>query len=95
MGILVLNFCGKTSALTLEIFGSFLVHSNFQVVCNKDGLYSSGCAVARAFPRYSQKAASRSVESVDVVFFRTDEDVPSRGLSEEDAFAFSVSGQSE
>eukprot|EP00117_Sycon_ciliatum_P023630 scpid60237/ scgid20034/ Probable aminopeptidase NPEPL1; Aminopeptidase-like 1 len=64
------------------------------VVCNKDGLYSSGCAVARAFPRYSQKAASRSVESVDVVFFRTDEDVPSRGLSEEDAFAFSVSGQS-
>lgn len=37
-----------------------------QIVCEKNDVYASGCAVARAFPLYSKKTSSGSNENVTV-----------------------------
>ena len=68
--------------------------SLIQVVCNEKSLYASGCAVSRSFYRYTQKGSGSCVDSVEVLFFRTDLTNPAQGLSDQESLALVMSGHS-
>lgn len=69
-------------------------HVLLQVVCERQHVYASGCAVARAFPLYSRKFSRSGEEStitVSVEFLMLEEDGSVALLSQDQASALQSS----